>query len=133
VDEDAVRFRGTPQGTVVFIYDDFPGQGWAQPRRDAARDWIQENLVDVRTPIADFDPQHPFVRDGDPARPWVFWEGDLVVLRLQVLVEITVYLDRPEFEWRKLNPDDDPLPTYAQPSRVWGRARVLQPAVEMVP
>lgn len=84
-DEDAVRLIGTPKGDLTFNYP--PGSSWTQSRMDSWKAAGQQ-LLDTRIPVADFPPDHPWVKDGDPGLEFVFWDGNIVVIRPLIIEEL---------------------------------------------
>lgn len=70
---------------LEFYYADVkqPQQAWNTPRMNAARNLLQ-NMLDVRTPLANLDPADPLAL-ADPATEWLFWDGTDLVQRDQVV------------------------------------------------
>lgn len=89
-DEDGQRYVGGPNGTAEFFYSQVPGSSWTTPRLEAARQWIQANVLDRRVARASLPADHPYIKDGDPALEWLFWDGTDVVERLIVADAVVV-------------------------------------------
>ena len=100
-DELGIRLVGTPQGTVTMMYADIPGQSWTEPRHQLAQQYIQD-LMDNRIDRASLPPDHPYIKDGDPALDWLFWDGTDVVERLVIIGPIT-WVGYPKFQLIRLN------------------------------
>lgn len=87
--EIGVKLYGMPDGTdFTFLYSDIPGDSWTDPRIAQAQAWVQAQF-DNRMDRASLDPNHPYIKDGDPGLVWVFWDGTDVVERLISFTDLT--------------------------------------------
>lgn len=106
-EEGGQRYIGGPNDSAEFFYSDVPGSSWTPVRLDAARQYIQENVLDLRIDRATLPAEHPYIKDGDPGLEWVFWDGTDVVERLVVaddLYLITVdTVDLPRITLRRVS------------------------------
>ena len=85
--EVGVRLIGVPTGVLEFYYADIPGASWTAPRIAAAQQYVQDN-IDVRVDRSTLHPDNWMIVDGDPALPWVFWDGADVVIRLLTFTDL---------------------------------------------
>jgi len=91
--EDGQRYIGGPNGDFEFFYSQVPGSSWTPPRLQTARQWIQNNVLDRRIDRATLPEDHPYIKDGDPALEWLFWDGSDVVERLVIAEALVVTAD----------------------------------------
>jgi hypothetical protein len=103
------------------MYDQVPGSSWTAPRLETARQWIQANVLDKRIDRASLPADHPYIKDGDPALEWLFWDGTDVVERL-VVAEVL-----------EVTPDDVPRITLTRVKRDYGAdfGAEVEPPVEI--
>lgn len=86
--EIGVKLYGMPDGTdLTFLYSDIPGSSWTAPRIALAQQYVQDN-IDVRIDRASLPADHPYIKDGDPALTWLFWDGTDVVERLLTFTDL---------------------------------------------
>jgi hypothetical protein len=80
--EIGIRLNGVgAEGYIQALYADIPGQSWTPARLENARQWVQ-NEMDTRIDRATLDPEHLYIKNGDPGLDWLFWDGTDVVERL---------------------------------------------------
>lgn len=77
-----------------FDFADFPPSASTnQKRQDLVIQHVQDWL-DIRIPIADIPPDDPYVVNGDPGLPFLFWDGsgaNQVVVERPRVIENVVY------------------------------------------
>ena len=107
--EIGVRFDSIGEvGIFEFLYSDIPGSSWTPPRIAAAQQWVQDN-IDVRIDRATLDPNHPYIKNGDPGLSWVFWDGSDVVERLHLFTDLTFDGEHADFLFSRINRRIEPL------------------------
>jgi hypothetical protein len=77
LDEDAIRIFGVgndPSGVAYFFYEDWGNpSGWNAQKTEAARVYVQENILDRRTLVSELPNDSPY-KDADPGLNTVFWQ-----------------------------------------------------------
>ena len=107
--EIGVKLFGMPDGTdFEFLYSDIPGDSWTAPRIAQAQQWVQSK-IDRRIDRSTLHSHHPYIKDGDPALSWVFWDGADVVERLLLFTDLTFDGEHSRFSLVRINRRDEPL------------------------
>lgn len=94
-DEDGIRIFGWGKtGVFTQMYTDIPGSSWNAARLELFRQKAQDEC-DTRIPRDSLPADHPYIKDGDPALEWLFWDGTDVVERMIIIESLTytTYLD----------------------------------------
>lgn len=107
--EIGVQFVGVgATGTLEFFYSDIPGGSWTPPRIAQAEQWVQDR-IDFRIDRSTLDPNHPYIKNGDPGLSWVFWDGADVIERFYTFTDLTFDGEHSDFNFNRINRRLEPL------------------------
>ena len=107
--EIGVRFTGIGEtGIIEFLYSDIPGQSWTNARIAQAELWVQDR-IDNPIDRATLDPNHPYIKNGDPGLSWLFWDGTDVVERFYTFTNLTFDGEHSNFDFLRINRRLEPL------------------------